>query len=127
LLISDKKNSLHCFNLSSLSNPIWSIDFSGFKDNGRIWCFKILTTESNIGCVHGFMPAPDQNSKAGGILWIFDINTGKILNDFDYSRINQEIITNFEDDKIILDNLSSFSLSEQKFEETKYSSLIDIY
>lgn len=125
VLISDKENSLHCFELNSFNNPIWSINFSKFGENSRIWCYKIITTESNLGCVHGFNPNKSQNPYCGGILYIFDLLNGEILDEFDYSIINQDVVTDFEMDKIILDDLSAFSLSDKKKYATEFSALIN--
>ncbi|WP_276974124.1 hypothetical protein [Flavobacterium filum] len=124
LLVSDKKNFLNCFMSDTISKPIWSIDFSKFGDEGRIWCFEILVTEANLGCVHGFMPKANQNAHAAGTLWIFDINTGTIVNKYDYANFNQKIICDYSENKIILDDLKSFSLADLNVDKTKYSDLI---
>src|SRR5690606_4217364 len=85
LLISDKKNSLHCYEENNFINPIWTINFSKFKQDNRIWCYNILTTNNNLGCIRGFTPASDQGVNEGGTLYIFNIVNGEIIDTYDYS------------------------------------------
>ncbi|WP_282636817.1 hypothetical protein [Sphingobacterium thalpophilum] len=122
LLISDKKNSLHCFMHDNIVKPVWTINFSKFKKDNRICCYEIITTECNLGCIQGFTPANDQNAYAGGTLYIFDILTGEITDSFDYANIKEKIITDFQKDEVIIDDLRSLSLSAKTFLQTPISS-----
>lgn len=124
LLLSDKKNSLHCFEHNNLVNPIWTINFSKFKQDNRIWCYNILTTENNLGCVHGFTPASDQSANAGGTLYIFNIESGEIIDTYDYSNFKENIITDFHKDEILIDNLTSFSLTNKTIRQTPITELL---
>ncbi|MNK58846.1 hypothetical protein D3C87_779420 [compost metagenome] len=124
LLISDKKNSLHCFEHNNFTNPIWTINFSKLKKDNRIWCYNILTTESNLGCIHGFTPASDQNANAGGTLYIFNIDNGEIIDTYDYSNFKEKIITDFKKDEIIIDDLTSFSLTSKTIKQTQITELL---
>lgn len=127
LLISDKKNVLHCFEANNLNVPVWTQDFSKFKKDGKIWTHKIHTTKSNLGCIHGFTPDPNQNAYAGGTLYIFDILTGEILDTYDYSNLKEALITDFQEDEIIIDNLKSLSLSSKIISPTPVTGLFRIY
>ncbi len=122
VLISDKKNSLHCFTYDNIAEPIWTINFSKLKKDNRIWCYKIITTESNLGCIQGFTPTSDQNAYTGGTLYIFYIPTGEIIDSFDYANIQEKIITDFQNDEIIIDDLRSLSLTAKRFLQTPISS-----
>lgn len=124
LLISDKKNSLHCFEHNNFRNPIWTINFSKFKQDNKIWCYNILTTESNLGCIHGFRPASDQNANSGGTLYIFNIENGEIIDTYEYSNLKEKIITDFQKDEIIIDNLTSFSLTSKIIKQTQITELL---
>lgn len=124
VLISDKKNSLHCFEHNSFVNPIWTIDFDKHKQDNRIWCYNILTTESNIGCVQGFTPDRHQNANAGGILYIFNITNGEIIDMYDYVNIKEKIITDFQTNEIIIDDLTSLSLTTKVISQTPISELL---
>ncbi|MDR2271050.1 MAG: hypothetical protein LBF27_09115 [Sphingobacterium sp.] len=124
LLISDKKNSLHCFTHDNMVKPIWTINFSKIKNDNRICCYNIITTKSNLGCIHGFMPASDQNAYAGGTLYIFDIISGEIIDSVDYANIQEKIITDFQEDEIIIDDLTSLSLKTKTFRQTPIASYL---
>jgi hypothetical protein len=124
LLTSDKKNSLHCFTHDNMVKPIWTINFSKIKNDNRICCYNIITTKSNLGCIHGFMPASDQNAYAGGTLYIFDIISGEIIDSVDYANIHEKIITDFQHDEIIIDDLTSLSLTTKKFRQTPIASYL---
>jgi hypothetical protein len=113
VLISDKKNSLHCFEMNSLRTPIWTIDFSKHKPDDRIWPSNILTTASNLGCMHGTRPDSSNVGFCTGGLFIFDIDTGKILDKIYDAGLTLKLIDDFNFDEIILDDLSTFSLSKK--------------
>ncbi|WP_394676012.1 hypothetical protein [uncultured Sphingobacterium sp.] len=124
LLVSDKKNSLHCFTHDNFVKPIWTTNFSKLKKDNRICCYNIITTESNLACIHGFMPSSDQTAYAGGTLYIFDIPSGEIIDSLDYANIQEEIITDFQEDEIIIDDLRSLSLKTKTFRQTPIASHI---
>ncbi len=124
ILISDKKNSLHCFEHNNFTNPVWTLNFSKLKQDNRIWCYNILTTESNLGCIQGFTPASDQNANAGGTLYIFNIENGEIIDKYDYAKIKESIITDFQSDEILIDNLTSLSLTNKTIRNTPITELL---
>lgn len=124
LLVSDKKNSLNCFEHDSLINPLWTINFAKFKQDNRVWCYNILTTESNLACIHGFTPASDQTANAGGTLYIFNIENGEIIDRYDYAKIKERIITDFQSDEILIDNLTSLSLTSKIIRHTPITELL---
>lgn len=118
LLVSDKKNSLTCFEHNYLINPIWTITFAKFTQDNRVWCYNILTTERDLACIHGFSPASDQSANAGGTLYIFNIESGEIIDRYDYAKIKEKIITDFQSDEILIDNLTSLSLTNKTIRNT---------
>ena len=124
LLVSDKKNSVHCFRYSDLKNPIWTIDFSKFKPYDRIWCYPMLTTASGLGCIHGFTPTNSQNPTSGGILYVFRLANGEIIDQIEYSIINQKIITDYREDQILIDNLTAFSLTQKTIYGTPFFEIL---
>lgn len=124
LLVTDLNNCLHCFENNNFSNPIWTINFSEFEIDNEIWTYNIITTESNIGCIHGFTPDYNQTANSGGTLYIFNIENGDILDKYNYSNINEQIITDYQTDKILIDNLTSLSLTKKKIENTPITELL---
>lgn len=125
ILISDDKNILSCYNSRDFQKPLWQIDFSEYGPDGKIWHKNIFTTKTGLGCIQGFTNKDNETVYQGGILWIFNLNNGKIIDQFDYSKFgNQKMISVFQTDKLILDDLTSFSLGDKKIEKTKYSELI---
>jgi hypothetical protein len=70
------------------------------------------------------MPSSDQTAYAGGTLYIFDIPSGEIIDSLDYANIQEEIITDFQEDEIIIDDLRSLSLKTKTFRQTPIASHI---
>jgi len=124
ILVSDGRNSLHCFELGFFYKPIWSIDFSIFKPDYRIRYNKIITTDSNLGCIQGFTPSSNQHLFSGGTLYIFNIKNGEIVDKFNYSKINEELITDINNDQILMDNMKIFSLSTKSIENSPVYDLL---
>lgn len=124
LYISDKKNSLYCFEIDSLQNPVWTIDFSKFKTDTRIWPSPILTTDSNIGCIHATRPCPDQVGYCSGSLYILDMKHGKVLDNLEYAGINLKQICDTNSDEILLDDFTKLSLTTKEITNTLLTSLL---
>jgi len=112
-LVSDNKNNLHRFNRSNLNKPIWTIDFNKYAEDGRIWCWEPFVT-GNIGCVQGFSPQETQTAIDGGKLWVFNLESGLVINDIDYTNIKQRIASGFLNSSILLFDLSEFNLVTEK-------------
>lgn len=115
LLVTDKKNCLHCFRYGEFSVPLWALDFSGYGDDGRVWCFEVFITDSGLACIHGGTPKDNEAAFDAGSLWIFDVVTGKLLERYDHSKIGKGILGVEGDDQIILDDLTTFSLRDHTF------------
>ena len=70
------------------------------------------------------MPESGQNAYAGGTLYIFDILSGEIIDSLDYANIQEKIITDFQIDEIIIDDLTSLSLKTKTFRQTPMASYL---
>jgi len=126
ILISDKKNCIHCFDVNSIQKPIWTIDFSSFEQDSRIWPGEIIVTDSNLGCILGTRPDANQVGFVSGGLFIFDMNNGKVLDKFESPEIRSKIVCDINADEIILDNLSTLSLSKKTISKTGISKLAKV-
>jgi hypothetical protein len=111
ILITDIKNSIHCFDSESIQDPIWSTSFKVYAPDDRIFCSPILATSSNLGCVYGFLPK-SRGVYTGGSLFVFDLENGNVCNRIDYTKIGHKLITDYGDSRVLTEYFFSLSLPE---------------